>query len=126
MSKRMVAVVRIAFGLLLVAFFVMGVSGWKLPEVPSDAKALRDALLAAGYFFPTIITVYLLVGIAYLTNRFVSLATLVLVPITVNVLLYHLFLAPSNLPLTAVLIIPNAVMIYACREAYQPLLRASS
>ena len=104
----------------------MGVSGWKLPEVPSDAKAFRDALLAAGYVFPTIITVYLLVGISYLTNRFVSLATVVLFPITLNVFMYHVFLAPSKLPFTAVLIIPNAVMIYACREAYQPLLRAKS
>ena len=85
---------------------------------------MREALLKAGYFFPTITVVYLLVGVSYLTNRFVPLATIVLFPVAFNVVLYHLFLIPSTLPVTGVLLIPNLFMFYACREAYRPLLQS--
>lgn len=111
---------------MLVVFFLIGALGWQLPEAPPAATALRDALFAAGYFFPAIYLVYLIVGVAYLTNRFVPLATIVLVPITLNVFVYHLFLAPATLPVSGVLVVPNLLMIYACREAYMPLWQAKS
>ncbi len=122
MPDRLIPILRILFGLMFIGFFFMWVSDWPLPDVPPRATKLREGLLAAGYFFPIINIVYLLVGVSYLTNRFVPLATIILFPITLNVVLLHLFLVQSMLPRIAILVIPQAVMIYACWDAYKPLL----
>ena len=123
MSTAWVAL-RIAFGVMLIAFAGMMTFGWDPPDVPARAGALRDQLAEAGYVFPTIAIVYLAVGVSYVAGRFVALATIVLFPITLNVVLFHAFLVPETLHLTAFLVVPQVVMLCACREAYRPLLRA--
>jgi putative oxidoreductase len=126
MQSKFIQWFRILTGIMLVVFFFMWLFAWQPPDVPPAAQKLRDGLIAAGYFFPLICITYLLVGAAYLTNRFVPLATIVLFPITLNIVLYHLFLIPATLLRTAVLAVPNAVMIYACWDVYKPLLKAKT
>jgi len=126
MQSKFFQIFRILTGIMLVGFFLMWVFAWKLPDVPPTAQKLREGLITAGYFFPLIGIVYLLVGVSYVTNRFVPLATIVLFPITLNIVLYHLFLIPETLPRTAVLAVPNAVMIYTCWDVYKPLLKAKA
>lgn len=126
MQRKILAAVRVLSGLEFTAFFVWGLVGFQPPEGPPGAMALSHALTAAGYFNPMIYLVYLLVGAAYIINRFVPLATIVLTPLTVNIVLFHIFLFPTTLPRTAIVVVPNLVMIYACWEAYRPLWRARS
>ena len=121
---RAQAAFRLAFGVMLLGFFCMPIFGWKLPEVPPHAMEFRNALIDSGYVFPVIYAVYLCVGLAYVTNLFVPLATIVLFPITFNIVLYHVFLVPAKLPVTAIIVVPHAVMIAICWRAYGPLFTA--
>ncbi len=112
-------------GLMFLGFFLMWALDWELPSVPPAADSFRSALLQAGYIFPVIALVYLLVGLACVTDRFVPLAAVVLFPVTLNIVLYHLFLVQSKTPLTAFVVLPNAFLAYISRAAYKPLFRPS-
>ncbi|MFQ5740282.1 MAG: hypothetical protein ACE5JX_14845 [Acidobacteriota bacterium] len=124
MRPRVVLVVRVLYGLMLIVFFLMDLFGWQPPDVPPDARVLRDALFKAGYFMPIIHGVYLVSGICFTTNRFVSLAALVLFPISLNIVLYHSFLDPAMVPAALVVFLPNIFFMYEYRDAYRCLLRA--
>jgi len=53
------------------------------------------------------------------------LALVVLAPIVVNIVGFHVFLAPSGLPLAIVVAAASLFLAYAYRESYKPLLTAS-
>jgi hypothetical protein len=124
MLKTVSGALRTLIGVMFLAFFLLAVLGWKPPEVSTTAQSLRSALLEAGYFFPIIYGVFLLVGAACVTNRFVPLAAIILFPITLNSVLYHAFLNPPTLWISLFLMVPNLFLIYVSWESYRPLLRA--
>ncbi|MFM2415405.1 MAG: hypothetical protein RL385_128, partial [Pseudomonadota bacterium] len=59
-------------------------------------------------------------------NRFVPLALILLAPVTVNIVLFHAFLAPSGVGLGLVLVVLQLLLAYQHRAAYAPLLRAGA
>ena len=124
MSKTTSGALRVLVGIMFLAFFLMAVLNWEPPEVSPAAMSLRTALQEAGYFFPIIYGMFLLVGAACVTNRFVPLAAIMLFPITLNSVLYHSFLNPPTLGIPLFLVVPNLFLIYISWEHYRPLLRA--
>ncbi len=77
------------------AWVGMGVLGWEPPPVASGAEELRDAIFESGYVIPSVLTVYLVAGIAYLLDRFVALASILLFPVSSNILMSHMFMNPN-------------------------------
>jgi len=124
MAIRPVNMVQRVFGVMFLAFFLLWVLDWELPSVPPEAESFRSAILEAGYIFPAIALVYLLVGVACVTDRFVPLAAVVLFPVTLNIVLYHVFLVQSKILLALFVVVPNAFLAYISREAYKPLFRS--
>jgi putative oxidoreductase len=61
-------------------------------------------------------------GLLLLTNRFVSLAAIVLLPISVNIFLFHFFLAPQGMVVAILVLIANLMLLLAYRKNYQALL----
>jgi len=55
----------------------------------SEGWAFISAVDATGYLFPFMGVVSLLCGIAFLANRYVAIAAIMLVPITLNFALFH-------------------------------------
>ena len=96
--------VRIFTGLLLII-----IAGSKFGLLPSAVKneglftpegwAFISVIQTNGYLFPVIGIIFLLCGIALLINRYVALAALIIVPITINFALFHLFYAKTYLPI---------------------------
>jgi hypothetical protein len=66
------------------------------------------------------------VGLALVFRRFVPLALTVLAPITINILAFHLFLAPAGLPMAVFLVVANAGLAIHYREAYRGLFVANA
>jgi|TARA_Y100000310_G_scaffold236479_1_gene239647 hypothetical protein len=117
--------VRILTGLLFVAVFAS-----KFGFLPTAANSpemftpegwlLISAIKANGYLFPTIGIISLLCGLAFLVNRYVALAAIVLMPITVNFALFHIFLGLPEVSLREavpyVFFALNVYMLYSERE----------
>ncbi|MBA4409642.1 MAG: DoxX family protein [Bacteroidota bacterium] len=123
--KIAVIIVRILLGLMFafasIAFF------FKLmpePETTGSIKTFTDGIVASIYLMPTVKTFELLCAIALLSGRFVPLATVVIFPITLNILLFHVFLAPEGMVVAILLMIGNLFLGYYYRDKYIALFSA--
>jgi len=67
----------------------------------TEGYALIQAIIDTGYLWQTIGVACAFVGIFYVINRFVTLATMVLIPISINVVLFQIFLQPNPLTVSA-------------------------
>ena len=94
------------------------------PELTGNLKVFFEGLTAASYLLPLVKAIELLCGIAFLTGRFVPLATVVIAPIAVNILLVHSFLAREGLPIAVCLFVGLLFLAYAHWKSYKPLLAA--
>lgn len=95
---------------------------------PEHAGAFFGALFATGYMLPLVMDTQLLVGTLLLVNRFVPLALAIIAPIVINVIAFHVVLAPSSLPLALVVVVLEMVLAWSYRGAFRSMLepRASS
>jgi putative oxidoreductase len=94
------------------------------PPLTGAMKIFNDGLEASVYMMPTVKVIELICGLAFVSGRFVPLATILISPIIVNIVLVHAFLAPEGLPAAIFLVIANIFLAYYNREAYKPLLKA--
>lgn len=113
-------IVRVLIGLLLlfasVSFFL------KLaPEqvATGNFKAFQIGLVASSYLIPLAKAVELLCGLSYVTGKYVSLANLLILPITVNILFINYFMTPEGLPIAIPLFLGNLFLIYRYWENYK-------
>ena len=122
--KWAVIVVRSLMGLLFlfasITFFFKLITP---PPQTGAMKTFNDGLVASVYLMPTAKAIELLCGLAFLSGRFVPLATLLVAPLIVNFLGVHLFLAPEGLPVAIVLALANAFLAWHHRESFRPLFR---
>jgi uncharacterized membrane protein YphA (DoxX/SURF4 family) len=116
---------RLLMGLM---FLVFGLNGFLhfIPE-PKDAMtegaaAFAGALMKSGYMFPLVMGTQLLVGILMLLNRFVPLALALIAPVIVNIIAFHVFLAPSGLGPGAVILLLEIYLAWAYRKHYRSML----
>ena len=63
----------------------------------------------------------LLCGIAFISNKFVALANLVILPVSLNILLINLYLTPENLPIAIFVCLANIFLIYRYWDHYKGL-----
>jgi hypothetical protein len=125
MSSKLTALARILLGLVFTVFGLNGLLHF-LPQPPLSGTAAQftGGLAVSGYFFPLLAATETLAGLALLTRRFVPLALIVLAPIIVNIVAFHVFVEPAGL-LVAVLVVGLEVFLaWSYRAAFRPVLRA--
>lgn len=121
--KIAVIIVRILMGLMfLFASVVVLFKLMPVPEMHGAVKVFNEGLAASIYLVPLLKVIELLCAIAFITGRFVPLATVVIFPITLNIFLYHAFIASEGLPVAIFLLAGNLFLAYAYRENYRTLL----
>lgn len=113
-------IVRVLIGLLLLFasisyFFHLTPE----PETTGNFKAFNVGLMASTYIMPLAKSIELLCGIAFVTGRYVTLANILILPITVNILFINYFLAPEGLPIAVLLFLANLFLIYRYWDNYK-------
>jgi uncharacterized membrane protein YphA (DoxX/SURF4 family) len=97
-------IARLLMGLI---FFVFGLNGFLhfIPAPPPTGLAGQFAgILFTSHLYVVIFAVQTIGGLLLLVNRFVPLALVILGPVIVNIFFFHLFMAPSGLPLAIVIV----------------------
>lgn len=123
--KIAIIIVRTLVGLLFlfasVSYFLDLIP---VPPMEGPMKTFNEGLAASGYFMTLLKTTELVSAILLLVGRFVPLALVILSPIIINILMVHIFLERSGLPVAIFLVIANIFLAYGYRDAFKPLLTA--
>lgn len=124
MNSTFTRILRIILGLGLI-FFGLGklihFDFMPSPTFTDDASLFMDSLSNTGYVLRVVAIFEIFIGLLLLLNKWVSFALILLVPITVNVLLFHLFLDSPGLLLAIIIVFLNAILIYKHWKSYRPL-----
>ncbi|MDB5122955.1 MAG: DoxX family rane protein [Mucilaginibacter sp.] len=121
--KIAVIIIRSLLGLI---FLVFGLNFFfhfmpMTAQPTGKAGAFSGGLFGAGYFFPYMKVIETAGGLFLLINRYTTFFLLLLFPITVNIFLFHAFLAPSGLPLGALMLLMHLFLGIAYRKYYSPI-----
>lgn len=94
------------------------------PAQPGAAESFLGGLFQAGYFFPMVKGLEVLLGGFLLLNFLTPLSLIVLAPISLNILLFHLFLAPANVSIAILIVVLHVFLFWAYRKNYQSIFDA--
>lgn len=121
--KIAIIVARILLGALYVMPAVMYFLHL-MPESKVEGNALTFfiGLNSSGYFLPMLKSIELICGLALILGQFVPLAAVILFPITVNILLYHAFLAPQTVVMSVVMLALHLFLAFSYRERFSLIL----
>jgi putative oxidoreductase len=126
-EEPMRAISAIARYLAGVVFLVFGLNGFlnfiPLPPPAGIAGQFMGALYASHYLW-VIFAFQLVAGVLLLANRYVPLALAMLAPVIVNILSFHVLMAPSGLPLALLVAVLWAVIFVDVRPAFAALFQA--
>jgi uncharacterized membrane protein YphA (DoxX/SURF4 family) len=127
---RMKIVVLIARILLGLMFVVFGSNGFlhfiPMKDKPTEQAAKYMAPLMEFHLFYFIAGIMVLTGLLFLINRFVPLALVLLGPVLVNILLFHLLVSPAGFQPGVVATILWFVLFYAHRNAFAGVFQAKA
>src|SRR5256714_14202403 len=119
--KITIVIARFVLGLI---FLVFGLNGFLrfIPAPPPTGIAGQfvGALFVSHYLVP-IFLLQIISGVLLLLDRYVPLALTLLAPIIVNILLIHILMLPSGLPLALVVTVLWIIVFLSVRSAFDGL-----
>jgi uncharacterized membrane protein YphA (DoxX/SURF4 family) len=122
--KYAILVVRILLGLPFVVFGANVIHPFmKMETIPGDAGTLSTIMFTHGWFF-FIGALYVIAGLLLLIGRYVPVALVILGPILVVILLFHVTLAPGTIAMPVVLTLFEVFLIYAYWPAFRGIFTA--
>ena len=122
MNSKFTKIVRILLGIMLVVFGANKFLHFIPMEPPTGAAGdFMNSLGATGYIFPIVGVLEVVIGIMLLLKKWVAFALILLAPIAVNILLFHLFLDIPGVAIALLVAIFNAILIYKHWQQYKSL-----
>lgn len=122
MNSMFTKIVRILLGLLLVLFGANKFFGFiPLPELPEKAASFMASLGATGYVLKTVGFLEIIIGTLLLLKKWVAFALTLLAPISINILLFHLFLDVNGIGGALLIAVLNGMLIYKHWPQYKSL-----
>src|SRR5438132_3422232 len=121
-ESKMKIVILIARLLLGLIFFVLGLNGFlnflSMGPMPSGLAGQFIGALMLSHYFWVVAGLQVAGGALLLVNRFVPLGLVLLGPVIVNILCYHLFLNPTGIALAIVVAMLWLIVFYGHRQYF--------
>jgi len=112
-------IARLLLGLIFVVFGLNGFLNFlSMGPMPAGLAGQFIGALFLSHYFWVVAALQIVGGVLLLLNRFVPLALVLLGPIIVNILLYHLFLNPAGIALALVVTILWFIVFYGHRQHF--------
>jgi hypothetical protein len=123
MSPKIFMFLSILLGILVLVFGTNKLVDFlPLPELTGDAADYFTELTKAKTMTLVGVTL-IIVGLGLILDKYGALLTLILMSISVNAFMFHVFLNPSGIAMTAILLILNIAVLYGYKDKYKDLLR---
>jgi putative oxidoreductase len=122
MNPKLTMALRLLLGLILLVFgankFLQFIPSPPMEGPPAD---FFSALFATGYMIPLIAITEIVAGVLLIINKWSGLALVLTAIISVNIVLFHLALAPAGIAAAALVAVLNVVLIYANWKKFKTL-----
>jgi uncharacterized membrane protein YphA (DoxX/SURF4 family) len=117
--KIVTLIARLLLGLIFVVFGLNGFLNFiPMGPMPSGLAGQFLGALAQSHYFHFVAAIQIIGGVLLLVNRFVPLALLILGPVIVNILSYHVFLNPIGIALALFVAILWLIVFYYHRQYF--------
>ena len=117
--KIITVIARFLLGFI---FLVFGLNGFlhfiPAPPPPSGTAGQFVGALFVSHYLVPVFLLQIISAVLLLVNRYVPLALTLLAPIIVNILLIHILMLPSGLPLALVVTVLWVVVFLSVRFAF--------
>lgn len=125
MKNKILFVVCLLFGLMFInAGLNKFLNYMPVPkDLPEGLVKAMGAFMTIGWLIPLIGIVEIVGGILFIFKKYRALGALIILPVMVGIVLTHLTLAPSGLPMALVLLAIEIWVIIENREKYLPMIR---
>ena len=120
--KTVTIIIRTLIGLLLLIVAI----GYFLKLMPEpvtngDFKAFNVGVVSSEYIMPAAKFIELLCGLAFIFDLYVTLASILILPIILNILFLDYYLTPEAMPIAIFLFLGNFFLIYKHWDNYKSL-----
>lgn len=124
MSMKVASTIsRYLLGLIFLTFGLNGFLHFIPMPPPTGVAAQFFGALFVSKFYVVIFLLQILPAVLLLANRYVPLALTILGAVIVNILCFHIFMAPAGLPLALVVTVLWLIMARSVRSAFAGILQ---
>jgi putative oxidoreductase len=116
--KIAVLIARILLGLIFVFFGVNGYLNFLHAPMPTGLAGQYLGVLSGTFYMYFVSLVQLVGGVILLSGQFIPLALVLLGPVLVNILLFHISFQPAGLPPGIVCSILWFIIFFGYRRAF--------
>ncbi len=122
MNSKLTMILRILLGIILIIFGVNKFGHFMpMPPMEGDAATFMNGLGVSGYMFPLLGIMEIGIGILLALKKAVPFALILLAPLAINMVLFHIFMAPQGIVPAALVFIFNTILIYTNWNSYKNL-----
>jgi uncharacterized membrane protein YphA (DoxX/SURF4 family) len=117
--KIVVLIARLLLGLIFVVFGLNGFLNFlNMGPMPTGLAGQFMGALFLSHYYWVVAALQVVGGVLLLVNRYVPLALVLLGPVIVNIICYHVFLNPSGAAMAAVVTILWFIVFYGKRQYF--------
>src|SRR6185503_757589 len=95
--KALVLISRLLLGLMFLVFGLNGFLNFIPAPPPTGIAGQYVGALFVSHYLAVVFALELIAGVLLLANRFALLALAILAPILANIVLFHVFMAPTGI-----------------------------
>ena len=117
--KIVTLIARILLGLIFVVFGLNGFLNFlSMGPMPTGLAGQFIGALSLSHYYWVVAALQIIGGVLLLVNRFVPLALVLLGPVIINIICYHVFLNPSGAVPAAVVTVLWLIVFYGNRQHF--------
>jgi putative oxidoreductase len=116
--KIAVLVARILLGLVFLVFGLNGFINFLHAPMPSGGAGQYMTLLGPTIYMQFVFLVQIVGGLLLLSGQFIPLALVLLGPVIVNILLFHITLQPAGLPPGLLTVVLWFIIFFGVRKYF--------
>lgn len=117
-------IARYLLGLMFVIFGLNGFLHFLPMQMPTGLAGQYMTVMMESHYLPFVYLVQLVGGVLLLANFFVPLALVLLGPVIVNILLFHVTMQPDGLPPGLLATVLWLLVFYSVRYAFAGIFAA--
>jgi putative oxidoreductase len=122
MNSTFTTILRMLLGVSLLIFGMNKFIAFiPIFDMAPAAANFMESLNSTGYVLYVVASLELLIGGLLLFKKWVPFALILLAPIVVNILLFHLFLDVSGMLVAVLMLVITGVLIYKYWKSYSSL-----